>query len=150
MTGARATSGGDGPRGGRLVRSCRWLEACGLGPFKSSRRGRRRSRRVRATSGVDGPRGADWGDRVGGLKGVAWWPITKTGVSDPSYKKTPGNADVSSAGLFTPPPSAVILFSSHLVSSFSSQIAVFCFLLSTFRFLLPSPRLRSPTHRIFL
>ena len=27
---------------------------------------------ARATSGGDGPRGADWGDRVGGLKGVAW------------------------------------------------------------------------------
>jgi hypothetical protein len=38
----------------------------------SSRRGRRRSRRARATSGGDGPRGADWGDRVGGLRGVAW------------------------------------------------------------------------------
>ena len=48
------------------------LEGCGLRPFKSSRRGRRRSQRgARATSGGDGPRGADWGNRVGDLKGVA-------------------------------------------------------------------------------
>ena len=25
-----------------------------------------------SSAGGDGPRGADWGDRVGGLKGVAW------------------------------------------------------------------------------
>ena len=37
------------------------------------RRGRRRSQGgARATSGVERPRGADWGDRVGGLKGVAY------------------------------------------------------------------------------
>jgi len=42
---------------------------------------------ARATSDGDGPRWADWGDRVGGLKGVAWGPIMKSGVSDPSYRR---------------------------------------------------------------
>ena len=41
---------------------------------------------ARATSGGDGPRGADWCDRVGGLRAVAWGPIMKSGVSDPSYR----------------------------------------------------------------
>jgi hypothetical protein len=42
---------------------------------------------ARATSGEDGPRWADWCDRVGDLKGVAWGPIMKSGVSDPSDRR---------------------------------------------------------------
>ena len=38
-----------------------------------------------ATSGGDGAHAPDWGDRIAGLRGVAWWPIMKSGVSDPSY-----------------------------------------------------------------
>jgi hypothetical protein len=41
---------------------------------------------ARATSGGDGARAPDWGDRGGGLKGVAWGPIMKSGVSAPSYR----------------------------------------------------------------
>ena len=100
MTGARATSGGDGPRWGRLVRSCRGLEACGLGPFKSSRRDVGvPGGRARAISGGDGARGGRLVRSCRWLEGCGLGPIMKSGVSDPSYRRKAEIGKAESGGL---------------------------------------------------
>jgi hypothetical protein len=73
MTGARATSGGDGARAPDWGDRGGGLKGVAWGPIK---RGRRDvgvpGGHARAISGGDGAGWADWGDRGGGLKGVAW------------------------------------------------------------------------------
>ncbi len=122
----------------RLVRSCRWLEGCGLVANHEIRGQRPQLQKIQIRNDDTGGQAATVAGYAG--PGLHTWPTghilqdTDTGP----LRRTPT------------PPSAVIPFSSLLASSFSSQVAVFCFLLSTFRLLLPSPRLRPPARRIFL